>query len=84
MLPPGRAMLATNPEAIGSTTPAKTIGIVRVSRWYPGCGGVRSDPPPDRGCCIIGQRLLATVDFSNAFDNSSQLWHARAAVGTRA
>src|SRR5437868_5501353 len=31
MLPPGRAMLATNPLPIGSDTATNTIGIVRVA-----------------------------------------------------
>jgi hypothetical protein len=31
MLPPGRAMLATNPLPIGSETDTKTMGIVRVA-----------------------------------------------------
>ena len=31
--PPGRSSRATRPLATGSATPAKTIGIVRVSRW---------------------------------------------------
>jgi len=31
MLPPGRAMLATNPLPIGSDTDTNTIGIVRVA-----------------------------------------------------
>ena len=43
MFPPGRLSRGTMPLATGSPTPAKTIGIVRVSRWTaavagaPGC-----------------------------------------------
>ena len=33
VFPPGRSSRVTMPLATGSPTPAKTIGIVRVSRW---------------------------------------------------
>jgi hypothetical protein len=39
-LPPGRAMLATNPLPKGSDTPTKTIGMVCVSRMSAAVAGV--------------------------------------------
>jgi hypothetical protein len=40
MFPPGRSSRVTVPLATGSVTLAKTIGIVRVSRWTATVGGV--------------------------------------------
>ena len=40
MFPPGRSSRATMPLATGSATVAKTIGIVRVSRWTATVAGV--------------------------------------------
>src|ERR1700681_3339640 len=40
ILPPGRGRLSTKPSPTGSAVGAKTIGIVRVSRWSAAVTGV--------------------------------------------
>jgi hypothetical protein len=65
MFPPGRSSRGTIPLATGSLTFAKTIGIVRVSRWTAAVAGSRIH--------LIAKGGRQPVELDCRFDQNSYL-----------